>query len=78
MPLLAPYPTQAIFRAGYGVINYILTASLCSLDFTVIKSAIEVSDPRKCGSQVGEAEELGPFVSREGMVKTRKMICVTM
>lgn len=54
MPLSAPYPTQARFRAGYGVINYILTASLCSFDFSVIKSAIEVSDPRKCGSQVGE------------------------
>lgn len=53
VPLSAPYPTQAIFPAGYGVINYILTASLCSFDFTMIKSAIEVSGPRKCGSQVG-------------------------
>lgn len=54
VPLSAPYPTQAIFWAGYGVINYILTASLCSFDFTVIKSAIEVSGLRKCGSQVRE------------------------
>lgn len=63
MPLSAPYPTRAIFPAGYGVINYILTASLCSFDFTVIKSAIEVSGPRKCrGAQVGEGEGRGGSV----------------
>lgn len=73
VPLSAPYPTQAIFPAGYGVINYILTASLCSFDFTVIKSAIEVSGPRKRGSQVGEGvEELGLFLIRQGVVRTRK------
>lgn len=56
VPLSAPYPTRAIFRAGYGVINYISTASLCSFDFPVIKSAIVLSGSRKCGSQVGEGE----------------------